>query len=62
MMFNKNHSTILLAGILATAGCVGTPATPPAPATTGGLSMPRDVQEAFRKGTRSLDGRPGPNY
>ena len=62
MMFNKNHSTILLACLLATAGCVGTPATPPAPATAGGLYMPRDVQEAFRKGTRSLDGRPGPNY
>src|SRR3954467_2261489 len=26
------------------------------------LWMPRDVQQAFKKGTRSLDGRPGKNY
>ena len=26
------------------------------------LYMPRDVKEAFRKGTRSTDGRPGKNY
>jgi Peptidase family M1 domain len=26
------------------------------------LYMPRDVQHAFAKGTRSPDGRPGPNY
>jgi len=24
--------------------------------------MPRDVQRAFKNGTRSLDGRPGKNY
>src|SRR5689334_9308123 len=26
------------------------------------LYMPRDVQKAFEKGTRSPDGRPGKNY
>src|SRR3954447_15072923 len=26
------------------------------------LWMPRDVQKAFKKGTRSLDGKPGKNY
>jgi hypothetical protein len=26
------------------------------------LYMPRDVKKAFAKGTRSMDGRPGPNY
>lgn len=26
------------------------------------LYMPRDVQKAFKKGTRSADGKPGPNY
>jgi hypothetical protein len=27
-----------------------------------GLYVPRDVQQAYAKGTRSPDGRPGPNY
>lgn len=26
------------------------------------LYMPRNVEEAYRKGTRSMDGRPGPHY
>jgi len=26
------------------------------------LYMPRDVSQAFKKGTRSLDGNPGKNY
>src|ERR1700743_1138644 len=26
------------------------------------LYTPRDVQQAYKKGTRSPDGRPGPNY
>jgi hypothetical protein len=26
------------------------------------LYTPRNIQEAYKKGTRSLDGRPGPNY
>jgi hypothetical protein len=27
-----------------------------------GLYVPRDVQQAYAKGTRSPDGKPGPNY
>ena len=62
-MFNNSRSTFLLASVLAAFGCVATPATPPSPsAGVGGLPMPRDVELAFRKGTRSPDGRPGPHY
>ena len=44
-----------------------TPASPslsPAPqgVASNALYMPRGVAAAFRKGTRSPDGRPGPNY
>src|SRR6478672_8124189 len=61
-MFNNSRSAILLASLAAVA-CAAPPATSPTPVTGGGgLSMPRDVQLAFRKGTRSPDGRPGPNY
>jgi len=44
--------------------CATAPLTPPTPvgSTPSSLYMPRDVQAAFRKGTRSPDGRPGPNY
>jgi hypothetical protein len=31
-------------------------------ATAQELFMPRDIQAAFKKGTRSMDGRPGKNY
>jgi hypothetical protein len=31
-------------------------------ATVGAHGVPRDVQQAYAKGTRSPDGRPGPNY
>ena len=34
----------------------------PSQAGQGGLYMPRAVQRAFSNGTRSSDGRPGPNY
>src|SRR3954466_11803427 len=62
-MSNNLRSTILLASVIASAGCVGKPSTAPTPAAgTGGLYMPRDVALAFKKGTRSPDGRPGPNY
>jgi peptidase M1-like protein len=46
------------------AACAQAPVTAPAPQTpaSSSLYMPRDVQAAFRKGTRSSDGRPGPNY
>jgi len=50
------------AGLFA-AGCVPTPATLPVPQPGGGgLYMPRGVAQAYRKGTRSPDGRPGRNY
>lgn len=39
---------------------LGIPLLPTPVAQT--LYMPRTVKEAIRKGTRSLDGRPGPNY
>jgi hypothetical protein len=45
------------------AGCVPNPSTTPQPASVASaLYMPRLVQQAYRKGTRSYDGRPGPNY
>ena len=44
----------------------GRAAAPPGVITNGdpdaGLYMPREVQQAYAKGTRSPDGRPGPNY
>ncbi len=43
-------------------GCVAAPATPPTPTTSSALYMPRATKEAYRKGTRSPDGRPGPKY
>jgi hypothetical protein len=42
---------LLLAGLAETAA-----------AQTQPLYMPRDIKAAFAKGTRSLDGRPGPKY
>lgn len=30
--------------------------------TDSGLYLPRDIRQAYAKGTRSPDGRPGPNY
>ncbi|PYO50552.1 MAG: hypothetical protein DMD72_02050 [Gemmatimonadetes bacterium] len=44
--------------------CAPAPSLTPAPAQAlgGSLYMPRAVQQAYRSGTRSLDGRPGPNY
>ncbi|WP_233168724.1 M1 family metallopeptidase [Hymenobacter sp. BT523] len=42
---------LLLAGLAETAA-----------AQTQPLYMPRDIQRAFQKGTRAVDGRPGPNY
>ncbi len=32
------------------------------PAAAQSLYMPRDIRQAFAKGTRAPDGRPGPNY
>ncbi|HKR08902.1 MAG TPA: hypothetical protein VJS39_06930, partial [Gemmatimonadaceae bacterium] len=44
--------------------CAPSPSLSPAPQTvaSNALYMPRGVATAFRKGTRSPDGRPGPNY
>ena len=44
------------------AGCTPAPSLSPAPQGVSSLYMPRAVREAYRKGTRSPDGRPGPNY
>ena len=53
---------LVLLGLFA-AGCAPAPSTSPVPLTSAGpLYMPRDVKAAFRKGTRSPDGRPGPAY
>ena len=52
------------AGLFA-AGCAPapSPSTSPVPQLgPGGLYLPRGVQQAYRKGTRSPDGRPGRNY
>ena len=45
-------------------GCAPTPSLSPTPQTVASnpLYMPRTVADAYRKGTRSPDGRPGPNY
>ncbi|MFL5529969.1 MAG: M1 family metallopeptidase, partial [Gemmatimonadaceae bacterium] len=44
-------------------GCAPTPTVAPSPLSgTGGLYMPRAIKAAYQKGTRSPDGRPGPNY
>jgi len=56
------RSALVLLGLFV-AGCAPAPSTSPVPLTSGGaLYMPRDVKAAFRKGTRSPDGRPGPAY
>ena len=57
------RSLLLIAG-LSSAGCVPAPSTSPLPQSSGStaLYMPRDVQQAYRNGTRSPDGRPGRNY
>ena len=57
------RSALFLVVGLFVAGCVPAPSTSPLP-QSGAISlyMPRDIQMAYRKGTRSADGRPGPNY
>ena len=47
------------------AGCAPAPITSPSPslaASPTSLYMPRAVRKAYLKGTRSPDGKPGPNY
>ncbi|HEY1951263.1 MAG TPA: M1 family metallopeptidase [Gemmatimonadaceae bacterium] len=55
---------LLSAAAFIVAGCATAPVATLAPvnAATSSLYIPRDVRGAFRKGTRSPDGRPGPNY
>jgi hypothetical protein len=44
-------------------GCIPAPTTSPLPqAAPTSLYMPRAVRQAYLKGTRSSDGRPGPKY
>ncbi|MEO8910852.1 MAG: M1 family metallopeptidase [Gemmatimonadaceae bacterium] len=62
-----NRAPFILAAFALTVACASAPAptTVPVPQTVAGagsLYMPRDVREAFRKGTRSPDGRPGAAY
>jgi hypothetical protein len=58
-----NRLRFLILGASLTVGCVAPPSAPPSPlAGSGALYMPRAIQQAYRKGTRSPDGRPGPNY
>jgi hypothetical protein len=53
---------LVIAGLLP-AGCVPSPVTNPSPQPgTNALYVPRAVQQAYRKGTRSPDGKPGPAY
>jgi hypothetical protein len=50
--------------VIVGAGCAPAPTVLPTPVTTASntLYMPRNIQQAFRNGTRSPDGRPGPKY
>ncbi|MFL5630020.1 MAG: M1 family peptidase, partial [Gemmatimonadaceae bacterium] len=53
----------LLAIAVFVLGCAPTPTVAPSPLSgAGGLYMPRAIRAAYQKGTRSPDGRPGPNY
>ena len=57
------RTAIALFAGLTLAGCAPSPSLSPTPQSgPASLYIPRDVQDAFRKGTRSPDGRPGPNY
>jgi hypothetical protein len=55
--FAWTRSLAARSGLLA---CLALPFLPAS--TTHDLYMPRAVKKAFAKGTRSLDGRPGPKY
>src|SRR5437868_12979081 len=51
--------------VVVTTACAPTPTVSPTPVTTAGapaLYMPRNIERAFRNGTRSPDGRPGSKY
>lgn len=53
---------ISLGGALAAAGAPSRTPAAPTSAASDTLYMPRTVREAIANGTRSLDGKPGPNY
>src|SRR5947209_17581891 len=51
--------------VVVTAACAPTPTVSPTPVTTASapaLYTPRNIEQAFRNGTRSPAGRPGPKY
>jgi hypothetical protein len=55
----KNPFLILLIA----AACTRAPVTSPTPQPSSiSLYVPRDISQAYLKGTRSPDGKPGPNY
>ena len=57
------RTAFLLSVGLLVVGCVQSPATSPSPQSeSSALYMPRAVKQAYRRGTRSPDGRPGANY
>src|SRR3954465_9605541 len=58
-----NRSSLLILSASLALGCVSPPRAPASPlAGSGTLYMPRAIQQTYRKGTRSPDGRPGRNY
>ncbi|HVZ49541.1 MAG TPA: M1 family metallopeptidase [Gemmatimonadaceae bacterium] len=56
-----NRTALVLAGALSLAAALPAPADAQAP-TAAGLYQPRTIRATYRKGTRSMDGRPGPTY
>ncbi|HEY0528959.1 MAG TPA: hypothetical protein VGD02_09025, partial [Gemmatimonadaceae bacterium] len=57
------RAVLLSIAALTGVGCVPSPSTTIQPVSaSNALYMPRTIQQAYRKGTRSYDGRPGPNY
>src|SRR3954468_17731099 len=60
---STSRSVVLILGCAFAVGCAASPAAPPYPVVgSGPLYMPRAIQQTYRKGTRSPDGRPGRNY
>src|SRR6476646_7946788 len=60
--FTIRLTFLLISGSFLT-GCVPAPSTAVSPQSgPNSLYMPRAVRQAYQKGTRSPDGRPGPNY
>src|SRR4026209_2914735 len=57
------RTSVLVTALIVTA-CTQAPVTAPTPQveSSASLYIPRDVRQAYLKGTRSPDGKPGPNY